>query len=341
MARTLPSIRRASHARPTLVAAAAVSAGLLLAACGGGDDEAEVVESSSTTEADATTTTASGSINALPSGVEVDTTVWFRAFEIGLSDPTLNDEDPDAPVLEIEVQLDNLAESSQGLSAGDVQLWLGDEQTVRADFDGQSIPSLGSGTGTLSFDLDRVDGDLDLTEAEIRFGTEAQNQAIVPLDGEDVVTLEPVEFEVGESTSVGTFSYEFTDGLIQYNDVKRGRPLDEGAALLTLTYDADLAAGDYAASRSVLVAEWRLTLPDGSQVAYEDNTGDTSIPTGTNVTGHTVTYEIVRPVGGDYVLAIVSADEEGDNQTGDLPFTVPDQESSDADEMSTTTTTES
>ncbi|MCD9623646.1 hypothetical protein [Rhabdothermincola salaria] len=351
MLSTIISTPRTRRTRGALFASATVTTALLLAACGGGDDDAEVVESSSTTEAEATTTTASGSIDALPSGVEVDTTVWFGAFEIGLADPALEEVTPDNPELTIDVQVENLSERNQTLRANQVQLWVGDEQTIPADYDGGSVPGLGRSTGTLSFDLSRVEPDIDLADAEIRFGTDAVNQAIVPLDGDDVVTLEPAVIDMGETAVAGVFTFDVVEVTVQYNEVTRNQPLDAGEALLVFGYDVTLAAQD-TTTQTVRSNQWRLTLPDGTDVGQSLDDGPGSLQTGTTARDNLIGFVADDFGPGDYVLTLTGLNADRDPVEAQLTVSISEADLSDSGSSSdeddeddesddTTTTTES
>ncbi len=310
--------RSVSRVRRWLVLAAAVA--VVAAGCGGGDETGGTDEPATQAPSSPGATSApsgggetgggesGGGVEGAvqPQTFDVNQHFWHSGFRVEVTSGELSFEENALTgrvtnLLALSATLENLS-ADEGFFGPDVVVTTANNSYPAAiNSDVPDVPGGLKSQATFAF---LVDGDFDLSTAELVVGRADVNRAVVPLSGGgDAVRLEPSELDVSGTLSMELIDFVFTSGELRYDIVPRRRQVEAGKQALTLYFDAVSRKGG---NWQVFPDNLALVTPDGTAIGA-DAVEIGSLPgsdDGTTTPDRSVRFLVDEMPSGSFVIRL-------------------------------------
>lgn len=317
--------------RSTLIfiVAALMALALTASACGGGDDDDDAEAGEPTAEATAAdegeAETPAG--DAVIDTVEIDETFWHAGWKVTLGTATLTEESFGPRTVEIDAVFENLG--VQGATFNSQLALVTAANAYDAEGGNNDVPSnVGGGLKGNGVIAIQVDEEFEFDGATLVIGNAENNQAKVPLgaNGDDLVTLEPIEIAVTGQIVVGAVTVD-VEGI----EVRADRPdwhdeIKEGYKGVIVRFGVTPQSG-IAIGQGVFQSDAvALKLPDGTSVSViqDGRSGVNELlqgREGTTIRDLSVRFETPEPLEGMFAFFVQGAYGPGGARVeGELAF---------------------
>lgn len=252
-------------------------------------------------QAAATTTPlagADGGSTIKPAVRPINKSVWFGGFKVTLGAATLHQVTPGSRRVDIDARFENQGGDSVSIT-GALDLTSAGQhyQVDAASAQLPQVPGQATGSGLLSFDVDR---NFSFDDAVVTFGRPAHQQATVPLGSAGrLVTLQPIPLTVTGSLTSGVFKLDLTGGEIRSDSLTNYVEADSGQRFLRLVFNLSTSK-----SENFSGANLALQLPDGTSVAADDAPVVILDP-GPAQQNQAARFTLKDPTAGHYNLVLV------------------------------------
>jgi len=307
----------------TLVIGLALVAGV---ACGGGDDEEDATPTPDATAEE----TPEGSDQIGEDSVIVDEAFWHAGWKVTLGEATLSESETGGGELFIEAEFENLGTDE---ATFDSQLLITSAGNDYADetFEGHdfpAVPGLRTGDGSLSFS---VDEEFVLDEATLIIGNAVNQQATVPIgaDGEDLVSLEPVDIAAAGTATAGAVTLTIERAQLRADLPEKHSEMKAGKMAMIVFFSATPGSGIQIGQGVLQSENVLLELPNGTAVAVISDgvSGVNELlqgKEGTTIPDLAVRFEVDEPVEGAHAFVVRgNYGPGGADAEGKFAFVVP------------------
>jgi len=318
--------RSLNHLIQLLLAFAIAFALVAAAGCGGGDDEEDATPTPEATAEE----TPEGDGQIGEESVIVDQAFWHAGWMVTLGEATLSASDTGGGELFIEAEFENLGTNE---AIFDSQLLITSAGNDYADetFDGHdfpTVPGLRTGDGSFSF---VVDDEFALDEATLIIGNPVNQQATVPIgpDGEDLVSLEPVDIAAAGTATAGAVTLTIERAQLRADLPEKHSEMKAGKLAMIVFFSASPGSGIQIGQGVLQSQNVLLELPDGTAVAVISD-GVSGVnemlqdKEGTTIPDLAVRFEVEEPVEGAYAFVVRgNYGAGGADAEGRFAFVVP------------------
>jgi hypothetical protein len=265
----------------------------------------------------------------VPETIDVDQAFWHSGFNVTIKEALLVR--PTAAcslgMLELNAEFYNRGGETYRFDARTLVTSAGrDYPGSLADSDVPNVPGQRTGTGTLAFVINR---DFVLDRASLVVGGADEHQAVVPLGDQspdDLVSLEPQEFEVKEKFDAGGMSFTVDSMLVRADSPSQHGTLDPDVLEISFYFSATLERSFQRGS--VLSRDsFLLDLPNGTSVAPVYAPVELLDHWGSTIADLVVLFHVPRPEEGEYALVVGGRWNSGNQDwaEGQLAFDLPQQ----------------
>ena len=292
---------------------------LVIAACGGGGTQPD---STALPPAQETTTAASPQLTESDTDPEADAeeqvvavglSADFGMFRWHVVEARLGDSFG-APTLYVSIDVENIAmEEGSPEKALSLETPNGVIENSGFGVTTDVAPS-SSENGVYEF---QVEPNLAIEESVLRIGREGQAQALIPLGGGEVVSLEPIVVLVDEVGTAEAIELRLVSVVVDWHSLGTfGDSADVGTAYLTAVVDITLGEKSRTAADT-----FELVLPGGETVAAEKAPNEV-LDAGVTAGGLEVSFIVPDQFDGEYRLRLLNLSRFPEDAVAEVGFAI-------------------